>query len=171
LFSSNLPNGHGNFAASDDETCHARSLTPSRREKGLLIALVKTSLNFSAGSLKLPHMIISPYLLADLTTRRSVGIVANMPSQLIARFKNITTDGAILEVVVWKVPAPVPPTEHGYKYRAVYVVDGIRVVGFDNERGKGDHCHLDGKEAPYVFTGVEQLMEDFIAAVATRRKP
>jgi Family of unknown function (DUF6516) len=110
-------------------------------------------------------------MLADLTTCMNVGIVANMSAQLIARFKNITTDGAILEVVVWKVPAPVPPTEHGYKYRAVYVVDGIRVVGFDNERGKGDHCHLDGMEAPYAFTGVEQLIEDFIAAVAARRKP
>lgn len=85
--------------------------------------------------------------------------------------KNITTDGAILEVVVWKVDEPVPPTEHGYKYRAVYVVDGIRVVGFDNERSKGDHCPFDGMEAPYIFTSVEQLIEDFIAAVAARRKP
>jgi len=74
-----------------------------------------------------------------------------------------------LEIVIWKVPKPVPPTEHGYKYRAVYVVNGVRVVGFDNERGKGDHCHLDGKETPYVFTSVDQLLEDFIAAVETRR--
>ncbi len=94
-----------------------------------------------------------------------------MSARLITRFKNITTDGAILEVVVWKVPAPVPPTEHGYKYSAVYVVNGVRVVGFDNERGKGDHCHLDGIEVPYTFTSVEQLIEDFIAAVAARREP
>ena len=94
-----------------------------------------------------------------------------MAAQLITRFKNVTGDGAILEVVVWKVPAPVPPSEHGFKYSAVYVVDGIRVVGFDNERGKGDHCHLDGLEVPYTFTGVEQLIEDFIAAVAARREP
>ena len=92
-----------------------------------------------------------------------------MAAQLITRFKDITTDGAILELVVWKVPKPVPPTEHGYKYRAVYVVNGVRVVGFDNERGKGDHCHLDGVEQPYVFSSVEQLVEDFIAAVAARR--
>ncbi len=110
-------------------------------------------------------------MLAYLTTQMSIGIIVNMPAQLITRFKNITVDGAILEVVVWKVPDPVPPTEHGYKYSAVYVVDGIRVVGFDNERGKGDHCHLDGMEVPYTFTGVEQLIEDFIAAVATRREP
>jgi hypothetical protein len=92
-----------------------------------------------------------------------------MSAKLITRFKDITVDGAILELVVWKVPEPVPPTEHGYKYRAVYVVDGVRLVGFDNERGKGDHCHLDGVEMPYTFRGTNQLIEDFIAAVAARR--
>jgi len=49
------------------------------------------------------------------------------------------------------------------------VVDGVRIVGFDNERGKGDHCHIDGKELPYAFTSVDQLLEDFIATVETRR--
>ena len=92
-----------------------------------------------------------------------------MAAQLITSIKNINPDGSILEVVIWKVPKPVPPTEHGYKYRAVYVVDGVRIVGFDNERGKGDHCHIDGKELPYAFIGVDQLLEDFIAAVETRR--
>jgi hypothetical protein len=92
-----------------------------------------------------------------------------MATQLINSIKNITPDGSTLEVVIWKVPKPVPPTEHSYKYRVVYVVDGVRIVGFDNERGKGDHCHMDGKELPYSFTGVDQLLEDFIAAVETRR--
>jgi hypothetical protein len=107
----------------------------------------------------------------NLTAWPLVGKIANTSAQLITRFKDITTDGAILELVIWRVPEPVPPTEHGYKYRAVYVVDGVRVVGFDNERGKGDHCHLDGMEMPYTFTGVDQLIEDFIAAVAARRAP
>jgi hypothetical protein len=92
-----------------------------------------------------------------------------MAAQLITAIKNINPDGSILEIVIWKVPKPVPPTEHGYKYRAVYVVDGVRIVGFDNERGKGDHCHIDGKELPYAFKGVDQLLEDIIAAVETRR--
>jgi hypothetical protein len=107
--------------------------------------------------------------LAYLTTSSIVGILANMAAQLITRFKNVNPDGSILELVVWKVDTPVPPTEHGYKYRAVYVLDGQRIVGFDNERGKGDHRHLDGKELPYTFTSVEQLVEDFIAAVSARR--
>jgi len=91
-------------------------------------------------------------------------------AELITRFKNITPDGGVIELVVWRVPLPVPPTTRGYKYRAVYALDGMRVVGFDNERGKGDHCHLDGVEVPYVFVSVERLIEDFIAAVQSRRK-
>jgi hypothetical protein len=91
---------------------------------------------------------------------------------LITRFKNITDEGGVIELVVWRVPRPVPPTSHGYKYRAVYSVNGVRVVGFDNERGKGDHCHRRGQEMPYRFTTVEALVEDFIAAVeAARSKP
>ena len=92
-----------------------------------------------------------------------------MQAQLITKFKNMTPDGGVIELVVWKVPTPVPPTEHGFKYRAVYSLNGVRIVGFDNERGKGDHCHLDGKEVPYTFVGIDQLVEDFIAAVAARR--
>jgi Family of unknown function (DUF6516) len=61
---------------------------------------------------------------------------------------------------------------HEFKYRAAYVVEGVRLVGFDNERGKGDHCHVRGTERPYNFTSVSQLVEDFIAAVdATRSSP
>jgi hypothetical protein len=104
-----------------------------------------------------------------LTTGLVVVIIANMAAQLITSIKNINPDGSILEVVIWKVSKPVPPTEHGYKYRAVYVVDGVRIVGFDNERGKGDHCQMNGKELPYIFTSVDQLLEDFIVAVDTRR--
>lgn len=107
--------------------------------------------------------------LSFLTTISPVVKIANMPAQLITRFKNITPDGGVIELVVWRVPTPVPPTEHGFKYRAVYMRDGVRIVGFDNERGKGDHCHLDGQELPYHFRGVDQLVEDFIAAVAARR--
>ena len=47
-------------------------------------------------------------------------------------------------LVVLRVPEPVRPSEHGFKCRATYAIDGVRVVGFDNERGKGDHCHVRG---------------------------
>lgn len=95
-----------------------------------------------------------------------------MKAELITRFKSVAEDGGVTEFVVWRVPQPVPPSGHSYKYRAVYAVDGVRVIGFDNERGKGDHCHLHGRELPYNFTTVDALVEDFIAAVdAARRTP
>ena len=93
-----------------------------------------------------------------------------MKARLIHRFKNITPEGDIIEAVIWKAPNPVKPSEHSYKYRMVYIVNGNRVVGFDNERGKGDHCHLDGIQRNYDFTTVEQLMADFIAEIEKRRK-
>ena len=43
------------------------------------------------------------------------------------------------------------------------------MVGFDNERGKGGHCDVDGVERPYTFFSIEQLIEDFIAAVDAAR--
>ena len=53
--------------------------------------------------------------------------------------------------------------------RAAYAIDGMRVVGFDNERGKGDRSHIRGTGRPYKLTSVEQLVEDFIAAVDAAR--
>jgi len=108
-------------------------------------------------------------MLAVLPTERAVGKIANMKAELITRFKDVSEDGGVIELVIWRVPQPVPPTEHGYKYRAVYSVNGVRVVGFDNERGKGDHRHLHGRELPYRFTSVDALVEDFIAAVDAAR--
>ncbi|MEA1052192.1 DUF6516 family protein [Lamprobacter modestohalophilus] len=88
-----------------------------------------------------------------------------MKATLITSFKDITPEGGILELVVWRLPAAVPPCIHRYKYRAVFVVNGERVIGFDNERGKGDHCHRQGQEQPYQFTGVDQLVEDLMTEV------
>ena len=93
-----------------------------------------------------------------------------MRAQLIAPFKDVTAEGDVIELIVWKVPSPAPPSRHDYKDRAAYVVGGERVIGFDNEPGKGDHCHIDGHEADYIFQGPEQLVEDFIAAIDARRK-
>lgn len=67
-----------------------------------------------------------------------------------------------VEIVIWRVPEPVPPSEHPYKYRLVYVVEGKRMVGYDNERGKGDHKHLGDREENYLFVNPHQLMADFM---------
>jgi len=93
-----------------------------------------------------------------------------MKARLITRFRDIADDGSGIEMVIWKVPEPVPPTEHGYKYRLVYLEHGQRVVGFDNERGKGDHMHMAGNQQPYGFVSVDKLIEDFIIEVEQWKK-
>jgi len=93
-----------------------------------------------------------------------------MKAALITRFRDLTPEGGVIELVVWRVPQPVPPSTHGFKYRAAYAVDGVRVVGFDNEHGKGDHCHIGERESAYAFVSVGQLIEDFIAAVDAARR-
>lgn len=70
-------------------------------------------------------------------------------------------DGVIVEMVIWRVAALVPPSAHGLKYSLFYGRPGEREVGYDNERGKGDHRHFRGVETAYRFVTVEQLMVDF----------
>jgi hypothetical protein len=74
-------------------------------------------------------------------------------------------DGSILALRLWRVPAPVPPARHDFKYALFYGRPGERLVLFDNERGKGDHMHIREVESPYVFEGPEKLVADFLAAV------
>jgi hypothetical protein len=79
-------------------------------------------------------------------------------------------DGSFTEVVVWLVPAPVPPSSHRFKYRMVYVVDGGRVIGYDNERGKGDHRHVGDDEEAISFGSLEELLRQFRDDVKTFRR-
>lgn len=68
--------------------------------------------------------------------------------------------GNLIEMKLWSVPV----TEHtpfAVKYSLVYIVNGERVIGYDNERGKGDHKHIEGAQVPYVFVDVDVLVEDF----------
>lgn len=78
-------------------------------------------------------------------------------------------DGTIVEMVLWRVLSPVPPSVHGLKYSLFYGRRGIREVGYDNERGKGDHRHFQGAETAYAFAGVERLVADFWSDVRTLR--
>jgi len=83
--------------------------------------------------------------------------------------KEQDTDGHITEIKIWSVPVS-EHAPHGVKYSFVYIVNGIRVIGYDNERGKGDHRHIGGKEYPYTFTTPWQLLEDFESAIEDYRK-
>lgn len=51
------------------------------------------------------------------------------------------------------------------KYRLYYGRDNERVVGYDNERGKGDHKHIYNTEKRYRFSSVEKLIADFLADI------
>ncbi len=82
-------------------------------------------------------------------------------AQLIIDDKTVFADGSIVQVRIWAVPKAVPSSEHGYKYSLFYGHAGQRLVGFDNERGKGDHCHIFGVERPYRFMAITQLLRDF----------
>jgi hypothetical protein len=92
-----------------------------------------------------------------------------MNAELIFRQRIDYDDGAIVEMVLWRVPSPVPPSVHELKYSLFYGHPGVREVGYDNERGKGDHRHFQGAETSYAFTSVEQLVADFWSDVRMLR--
>jgi hypothetical protein len=50
-----------------------------------------------------------------------------------------------------------------------YGRQGERIAGYDNERGKDDHRHIDGREKPYDFSTVEILVADFLADIKRAR--
>lgn len=66
-----------------------------------------------------------------------------------------------LQVVIWSLPEPLPPSRHGSKYRLYYGLAGTDRVRYDNERGKGDHRHVNGQELAYLFESGEKLRDDF----------
>ncbi len=88
----------------------------------------------------------------------------SVKAELVYRAKDAFGKGFI-EVVIWRLPVSVVPSDHPFKYRLVYIVDGQRLVGYDNERGKGDHKHIGENECPYTWVNPKQLMADFLADV------
>jgi hypothetical protein len=88
---------------------------------------------------------------------------------LISR-KIIYDDGGILQVRIWSLPSPVTPSRHEYKYSLFYGRDGVRLVGYDNERGKGDHKHIRDDELPYIFMDLDGMIDDFMADVKAMRE-
>ncbi len=94
-------------------------------------------------------------------------MVSHMKATLVFREKRIEADGAIIDMTIWRVPVPVLPSPHRLKYSLYYGRGGQRLIGFDNERGKGDHMHVGDDERVYAFSTVEQLIADFLQAIAT----
>jgi hypothetical protein len=81
---------------------------------------------------------------------------------LLLHRKRIYDDGGVLELKLWTVPSEVPGSERRLRYSLYYGERGYRLVGYDNERGKGDHRHYAEQEEPYSFSGVRRLVVDIL---------
>ena len=91
-----------------------------------------------------------------------------MKAELLFQQRIDYADVGIVEMTIWRVPTPLPPTLHGLKYSLFYGRPGVREIGYDNERGKGDR-HCQGVENPYTFSTVEHLLSDFWSDVHSLR--
>jgi hypothetical protein len=84
-----------------------------------------------------------------------------MKARLVRHIKVIDELGNTVEVTMWELPQPAEDKPHGYKYSLVYIVDEVRVIGYDNAEGKGDHKHIKSREEPYKFVNLAKLAKDF----------
>jgi hypothetical protein len=94
-----------------------------------------------------------------------------MRAEPIARAKEVRDDGAIVEIVIWRLDQPLYPCTHRFKYRLYFGRQGHCRVRYDNERGKGDHRHIEGIEKRYEFVSLAKLLDDFQNDVETWREP
>ncbi len=62
--------------------------------------------------------------------------------------KTALANGGVVEMKIWQLPAADAERPHGLKYSLFYGRDGQRIVGYDNESGKGDHRHYRDREEP-----------------------
>jgi hypothetical protein len=91
-------------------------------------------------------------------------------AQPVLSYRRDLPNGDIIQVVVWQLSESLPGSSHFYKYRLHYQnADGSDYIRYDNERGKGDHRHIDGTEELYCFESVKKLVEDFYAAIRQAR--
>jgi Family of unknown function (DUF6516) len=83
--------------------------------------------------------------------------------------KRLNPDGTIIDIKIWQLPAKSIERPHGLKYSLFYGKPSERIIGYDNETGKGDHSHYRARELPYVFVSVEQMLRDFFDDIAQER--
>ena len=86
-------------------------------------------------------------------------------ASLILSEKLLLADGSIIQIRIWRLPEQTIERPHGLKYSLFYGRLGIRIIGYDNEAGKGDHRHHHGLEETFIFTSIEKLIDDFMRDV------
>jgi hypothetical protein len=84
-----------------------------------------------------------------------------MKADLLLDERHVLNERIFVEIVIWRLPRPVRGSAHPFKYRLALVVDGICVLRYDNEAGKGDHRHSEDDEQPYRFIDTDMLLADF----------
>jgi hypothetical protein len=82
-------------------------------------------------------------------------------AQLLLSRRLDLASGLIVQIKIWRLPQTSDERPHGLKYSLFFGRDGERIVGYDNEAGKGDHRHYRDQEEPYYFTTMENLIRDF----------
>jgi hypothetical protein len=100
-------------------------------------------------------------VLDRLTTDDYVVTISNMNAEMLLNERRILSGSTFVEMVVWRVQRSHRGSVHKLKYRLALVVDGLYVLRYDNETGKGDHKHVGNEETDYAFTTVEALLDDF----------
>lgn len=93
-----------------------------------------------------------------------------MPAKLMLRERHILSETSFVEMVVWRLAAPLLKSSHTFKYRLALVVEGACVIRYDNEAGKGDHKHYGEEELPYRFASPQGLLDDFWHDVNNRSR-
>ncbi len=84
-----------------------------------------------------------------------------MKAELLIDERHVLDARTFVEIVVWRLPRAARGSTHRFKYRLALVSDGVCVLRYDNEAGKGDHRHVRGAEGPYSFVDQDALLADF----------
>jgi Family of unknown function (DUF6516) len=100
-------------------------------------------------------------VLESLTTDYRVVIDSIMKAELLIDERHVLDSRTFVEIVVWRLPRPARGSIHHFKYRLALVADGVCVLRYNNEAGKGDHRHVRNAEEPYHFSNPDVLLEDF----------
>lgn len=93
-----------------------------------------------------------------------------MDAEPLLNERHVLDTATFVEIVVWRLPRPLRGSMHRFKYRLALVSNGVCVLRYDNEAGKGDHRHLRDSESPYRFTDPEALLADFWNDVEKSRR-
>ena len=92
-----------------------------------------------------------------------------MPAELLLNERHVLDEATFVEIVIWRLPRPTRGSAHRFKYRLALVHEGLCVLRYDNEAGKGDHRHIRQREDRYIFSNANALLVDFWRDVETWR--